>query len=128
MVVQLYTVKNPSVSGRHPLTIAGCISMPIGTGRTTGSFVAGAIRLAVGGLNHRTSSFVMCASSAREPGGTRPIAMRCWRFAVPSIMARSIGYSSGIDGAYEKRKNHRMLLRSVTIFTDLLLQVNFYFG
>jgi len=25
-------------------------------------------------------------------------------------MARSIGYSSGIDGAYEKRKNHRMLL------------------
>src|SRR6266446_5648342 len=84
--------------------------MPIGTGRTTGSFVAGAIRLAVGGLNHRTSSFVMCASSAREPGGTRPIAMRCWRFAVPSIMARSIGYSSGIDGAYEKRKNHRMLL------------------
>ena len=36
--------------------------------------------------------------------------MRCWRYAAPSIMARSIGYSSGIDGAYEKRKNHRMLL------------------
>jgi hypothetical protein len=40
--------------------------------------------------------------------------MRCWRYAAPSIMARSIGYSSGIDGAYEKRKNHRMLLAPTT--------------
>ena len=51
--------------------------------------------------------------------------MRCWRYAAPSIMARSIGYSSGIDGAYEKRKNHRMLLvlktadeRTRTFFTE----------
>jgi hypothetical protein len=27
-------------------------------------------------------------------------------------MARSIGYSSGIDSVYEMRKNHRMLLAS----------------
>src|SRR5712691_8630888 len=84
--------------------------MPIATGRATESFGAEAIRSAVVGLNHQTSSFVMCASSALEPGGTRPTAMRCWRFAAPSITARSIGYSSGIGGAYEKRKNHRMLL------------------
>src|SRR5262245_21833868 len=84
--------------------------MPIATGRATESFGAEAIRSVVVGLNHQTSAFVMCASSALEPGGTRPIAMRCWRCAAPSITARSIGYSSGIGGAYEKRKNHRMLL------------------
>jgi hypothetical protein len=45
----------------------------------------------------------------------RPTAMRCWRCAAPSIPARSIGYSSGIGGADEKRKNHRMLLSASSV-------------
>src|SRR5262245_62120402 len=93
--------------------------MPIATGRATESFGAEAIRSVVVGLNHQTSAFVMCASSALEPGGTRPTAMRCRRFAAPSITARSIGYSSGIGGAYEKRKNHRMLLSQYTLWQSL---------
>src|SRR4051794_23389384 len=68
----------------------------------------------------------MCGSSAREPGGTRATAMRCWRFAAPSITAPSIGCSSVIDNACEKRKNHRMLLsmtlQDLTLLESLLAE------
>ena len=40
----------------------------------------------------------------------RATATRCWRFAVPSITARSIRYLRAINSDYEKRKNGRMLL------------------
>ena len=47
-------------------------------GRTPiASSAAGAIRWAVGASNRPTSSFVMCGSSARGPGGMRPTAIRC---------------------------------------------------
>src|SRR5688500_14545939 len=47
----------------------------------------------------------------------RQTATRCWRCAVPSIMARSTKYLCVIDSDYEKRQNDRMqgfwsLLRS----------------
>src|SRR5262249_22094266 len=84
--------------------------MAIGTGHPTASCVAAATQLAVVGSNRRTNSFVMCVSSAQEPGGTKSTAMRCWRFAAPSITERSTGCSSGIDSGYERHKNYRMLL------------------
>src|SRR5215216_6248355 len=75
-----------------------------------GSCVAGAIPLAVVGLNRRTNSFVMCGSSALGHGGTSATAMRCWHFAAPSITGPSLGYLNAIDSDCERRKNHRMLL------------------
>jgi hypothetical protein len=75
-----------------------------------GSYVEGAIPLAVVGLNRRTNSFVMCGSSALGHGGTSATAMRCWHFAAPSITVPSIGYLNAIDSDFERRKNHRMLL------------------
>src|SRR5687768_11091335 len=38
----------------------------------------------------------------------RQTATRCWRCAVPSIMARSTKYLCVIDSDYEKRQNDRM--------------------
>src|SRR5215831_3500749 len=76
-----------------------------------GSCVEGAIPLAVVGLNRRTNSFVMCGSSVLGHGGTSATAMRCWHCAAPSITAPSIGYLNAIDSDFERRKNHRMLLR-----------------
>jgi len=61
------------------------------------------------GSSHPTNSFVMYGSSAQgmvyELNSNQMLALRC-----ASITAPSIGYSSVIDGDYEKRKNHRMLL------------------
>ena len=83
------------------LTIAGCISRPIGTGRAMGSFVAGAIRLAVVGLNRRTNSFVMCGSSALgawwyEGNSNEMLALRCAK------------YNGTFDRVFER---HRQRLR-----------------
>src|SRR5436305_850928 len=79
-------------------------------GSTIGSSVEGAIPSVAVALNRPTSSFVMYALSAQGRGGMSSTAIRCWRFAVPSITARSIECSSGIDSGYERHKNDRMLL------------------
>src|SRR5215217_3975457 len=88
-----------------------------------GSCVAGAIPLAVVGLNRRTNSFVMCGSSALGHGGTSATAMRCWHFAAPSITVPSIGYLNAIDSNFERRKNHRMLLLGTLAVTRILFDV-----
>src|SRR5215470_4977306 len=51
----------------------------------------------------------MFGSSVREPGGTRPIAIRCWRCAVRSIMAPSSRCLRGINTRKQMRKNHLKL-------------------
>src|SRR5437899_10632205 len=79
-------------------------------GPTIGSSVEGAIRSAAVALNRPISSFVIYASSAQGHGGMSSIAIRCWRFAVRSIMAPLTGYLNVINSVCKKRKNHRMLL------------------
>jgi hypothetical protein len=37
--------------------------------------------------------------------------MRGWHGAAPRIMGPSLGYLNAIDSGFERRKNHRMLLK-----------------
>jgi hypothetical protein len=53
---------------------------------TTASFVEAVTRWAVVGLNRQTSSFAISDSSARELGGPRSTATRCWPYGGLSSM------------------------------------------
>ena len=81
----------------------------IGAGRTTARCAVEAIRWEVAAWNQRTNASAMSGSSVRGRGGTRRIAIRCWRCAVRSITGPSSRCLDGINTRKHIRKNHLML-------------------
>src|SRR5215510_11345922 len=91
------------------LSTAGYILTTIGAGQPTGRFAVGAIHWGVEVWNPRTNSFVTSGSSVQGRGGTRQVAIRCWRCAVRSItgpLSRCLG---GLNTRKQVRKNHLKL-------------------
>src|SRR5215510_10901567 len=91
------------------LSPAGYILTIIVAGQPTGRFAVGAIHWGVEVWNPRTNSFVTSGSSVQGRGGTRQVAIRCWRCAVRSItgpLSRCLG---GLNTRKQVRKNHLKL-------------------